>query len=130
MNPFELMQRHLTRPTSTRELGYLFLFVVATGAIWAGLYIWDRQRRLPGTPQRDRRPLLERLTEVHALSEEQVRSLTELAQRRSLADPLVLFVDPRILESAVETDPARADLWRQLGVLLFGKEFSPAAHSN
>lgn len=127
MNPFELMQRHLTRPTSARELGILFLFVLAIAAIWAGLYIWEKQRRLPATPRRDRRPLLEQLSDVHALSEEQVRSLSELAQRRSLADPLVLFVDPRILETAVETDPSRADMWRRLGTLLFGPEFSPSA---
>lgn len=127
MSPFELMQKHLSRPTSTRELGYLFLFVLAIFAIWTGLYVWERQRRLPASSRPDRRPLFERLVAVHQLTEAQSDCLAELAQRQSLADPLTLFVDPRILESAMLTEPQRAAQWSELGRILFGSEFSSSA---
>ncbi len=128
-NPFERMQQHLGRPTSVWELVVLLLLVVAAASIWALLWAWERQRQpqQQARPQPERRTLAQQLSEAHALSPEDARTLADLAVKLQLPDPVMLFVDPRLLEKIATTDDPAAASARLLGQRLFAGEFSPVA---
>jgi hypothetical protein len=127
-NPFEKMQQHLGRPTSVWELVVLLLLVVAAASIWAVLWAWERQRQPQQVkPQPERRTLAQQLCEAHGLSSDDAGMLTDLAARLQLSDPMLLFVDPRLLEQIASTDDPAASSARSLGQRLFAGEFSPVA---
>ncbi len=118
-NPFELMQRHLNRPYSSKGLGYLLMFGIAVAAIWFALAVWERHRRTPSTAPDERRSLFDQLCERHQLSQEEIGRLRRRAEGSSPADAALLFVDPRLLEQPPAEVP--------LGERLFGSAFQPAA---
>lgn len=100
--------------------GYVLLFGLAILLVWGTLYLWERRNLwLQRTPAAEHRTLFEQLCEAQELSNSDRERLQSHAQRLQLADPSLLFIDPRILESLAASDPRD----HFIGVQIFGSLF-------
>lgn len=122
VSPFESIQRHLNRPVMSQITPVLLLMIVGVAAIWAVLYLVDRvQRVLPQRPVDDRPAVFRRLAAEHGLSAEETRLL--MSWGAALPDPVLLFVDPRLLEEHAARQPETAEAAVRLGRKLFDSAF-------
>lgn len=99
-------------------LGLLLVWLVL---LWSGLWWWSRRlvrKRRPVTSS-----LWQRLCQVHALTDAEAQRLESLAREHQLADPLLLWIDPRWLERSLNKSPADAVSLEQLGQKLYGNAF-------
>lgn len=125
MNPFELTKEYLNRPTSRGDLGYLLLIGLVIGVAWLAILVWDWQRRRTSLQTLIPISLSSELMEAHRLTTRQIDRLHEMARIHSLADPAMLFLDPRPWEKTAEScEGELSQEARELGVILFGDEFS------
>lgn len=96
----------------------ILLTAVAVAMAWIGLILWDRYRRRAALTAADPRGLFENLCEAHRLNDDDRGVLRRVATLRQLAQPAVVFVDPRHLRDAATasdgTGPACASLLRRL----------------
>jgi hypothetical protein len=101
--------------------------LAAIALMWAVLWWWSacssrrkaRREQLPLSPW-------QKLCHVHGISNVDVIRLNALCRATGLADPLLLFVDPRELERAARGDVEPGE-YARLGQLLFGATFQPEA---
>ena len=125
MNPFELTKEYLNRPTSRGDLGYLLLTGLVIGVAWLAILVWDWQRRRTNPQTVIPISLSSELMEAHRLTTRQIDCLHELARLHSLADPAMLFLDPRPWEKTTESSESQLSREaRELAVILFGDEFA------
>ncbi len=88
--------------------------------VWTLLYLWERRHRwLHNAPTVGRRTLFQQLCDAQRISTADEERLEAHAQRLQLADPALLFIDPRLLESLAAADPRD----QRLGVQIFGSVF-------
>jgi hypothetical protein len=105
----------------TREL--LVAVVATITLVWIVLW-WCSTRTAQRQARQSAKPLTlwEKLCEAHHLSWSDSERLARLADTAGVANPLMLFVDPRVLENAAGSDPDAS----RLGLRLFGDAFQPA----
>lgn len=104
-------------------LGLLLVWLVL---LWSGLWWWSRRQALK------RRPvtlsLWQRLCQVHALTDAEAQRLQALAREHQLADPLLIWIDPRWLERSLKNSPPDAVSLEELGRKLYGNAFIYTGH--
>lgn len=99
------------------------LFLLTGGAIllvWIGLYAWEWARRRTPRPLTGAHALFHELCLAHRLSVAEEDLLSRAAERRRLAQPGLLFVDPRILGELAQSAKPEAAEYRRLAERLFG----------
>ncbi|MDX1970144.1 MAG: hypothetical protein SFV23_23420 [Planctomycetaceae bacterium] len=100
--------------------GYVLLFGLAILIVWGVLYLWERRNLwLQRTQATEHRTLFDQLCDAQELSAADRERLQSHARRLQLADPSLLFIDPRILESLAASDPRD----HFIGVQIFGSLF-------
>jgi len=92
------------RQTRREFLYYgIFLLVTAIGvAGFLGWQVWQRKRT--ERELNDPMFLIYELNSIHQLSEQEKRLMQELSERNSLPSPLKLFVEPKFLLDACESE--------------------------
>ena len=81
------------------------LFFFGLGVLIAGIVCWQLwQRRRTEWTLNDPMALIKELNLVHQLSEPEKRFMQELSQQNALPTPLKLFVEPKFLLEALESD--------------------------
>lgn len=104
----------------------LLLMLGLVGLIWLFVFVCGvLTRRAERRPVRQQ-VLLEELCAAHRLEPDDVALLNAAAQRTAARDPLLLFLDPRLLERLATPPQARAADFERLGRRLFGPLFEPA----
>jgi len=105
------------------QLQFIGPLAVAIALMWAGLWCWSL--RSAGRSRR-RDPLVtspwQKLCQVHGVSNVDVIRLNGLCRATGVADPLLLFVDPRLLEQAAKGDHEPGE-YARLGQQLFAELF-------
>ena len=80
-------------------------FLAIVVVIVAGLVYWQiRQRKQAEWELNDPMALVKELNFVHQLSDQEQRLMKELSDRKELSSPLKLFVEPKFLLEALESD--------------------------
>ena len=109
------------------QLQFVASIVGAIALVWTGLWWWSI-RSARRNSRREHVPLSpwQKLCQVHRVSNVDAIRLNALCRTMGASDPLLLFVDPRLLEQAARGDQEPGEFAR-LGQQLFGEVFHPEA---
>ena len=111
--------RYMERSASWTQNWPLFAAVGAILLFWAGLYYWDKYRKLQDATVRSPQALFHSLCRIHSLSRAQRALLMSAAQELPPDDLALVFVDPGILGRHAVADGADSEAYVQLQQQLF-----------
>lgn len=114
------LSRWLQRGALSDGPTLLLLTGVAILFVWIGLYAWEWSRRRTPRPLTGAHGLFHELCLAHRLSVAEEDLLSRAAERRRLAQPGLLFIDPRILGELSQGPKPEAAEYRRLAERLFG----------
>jgi hypothetical protein len=90
---------------NSRVLWHYGIILICIAIVIAGLVYWQVwQKKRAEWEQNDPMALVKELNFVHQLSEQEKRVMQEISEKNALLTPLNLFVEPKFLLEALESD--------------------------
>lgn len=94
---------------------------VSIALLWIGLFFWDKHSRPARSPAARAGSLFIELCETHGLTPQQRSSLLAATKKDHLAEPAVVFIDPRIVGRLAESESNDTGAYAALHQRLFGE---------
>jgi len=116
-------QRHSRNSKSIFANKSLILIVLGIGAVWAGLYYWDKWRKKNVAAKSSTDELFDELCQAHQLVKAERLLLSKVSEDRKLDDPALLFVNPELFSNSVRFSVSDEKRLESLAKKLFGKHW-------
>jgi hypothetical protein len=123
-NVGEALSRYMRQSTSTQRGGIWGFALLAVILFWVGIYVWDERSKRVKIPEEKSESLFQQLCKTHRLNQQQRTKLLTAAKQCELAEPAVVFVDPKVLSQLAGDDSGESRAYAELGQQLFGSAFT------
>jgi hypothetical protein len=113
-------KRYSSQSSSLSNNWFLIAAILTIGALWFGLYYWDRYRKNLASKGDSPKSLFLELCRAHKLSRSERTVLLQIAEKSKLQNPAMIFVDPSVLRILSRSNGSNSELFSDLAGKLFG----------